>query len=122
MPDFCVPPAGGFSDLSPELPGLSRDGGYEVVNASGFSARADTLNGFRFGGGPVRRYVGSASRWGIAGTNVVPGGRAGDPADPSYTVQLGKWLTGEHHRVDLRTALPPRDVTAEDVFVPPPAP
>ncbi len=122
LPDFSVPPAGGYSDLSPEMPGLSRDGGYEVVNASSFSARADTLNGFRFGGGPVRRYVGAASRWGITGTNVVPGGRSGDPADPSFAVQLGKWLTGETHRVDLRTALPARDVTGGDTFLPPPAP
>jgi penicillin amidase len=122
LPEFSVPPAGGYSDLAPGMPGLSRDGGYEVVNASSFSARADTLNAFRFGGGPVRRYVGAASRWGIAGTNVVPGGRAGDPADPSFAVQLDEWLTGEHHRVDLRTSLPARDVTGGDVFVPPPAP
>jgi penicillin G amidase len=122
LPEFSVPPAGGYSDLSPELPGVARDGGYEVVNASSFSARADTLNAFRFGGGPVRRYVGASSRWSIAGWNVVPGGRSGDPANPSFAVQLGKWLTGEYHRVDLRTALPARDVTDGDVFVPPPGP
>jgi len=122
LPDFSVPPAGGYSDLAPELPGVARDGGYEVVNASSFSARADTLNAFRFSGGPVRRYVGTSSRWAVSGWNVVPGGRSGDPADPSFTVQLGRWLTGEYHKVDLRRALPARDVTGGDVFVPPPAP
>jgi penicillin amidase len=118
LPDFSVPPAGGYSDVSPELPGLARDGGYEVVNASGFSARADTLNGFRFGGGPVRRYVGESKPHAVRGWNVVPGGRSGDPADPSFTVQLGQWLTGEVHGVDLRTSLPKGEISAGDVFVP----
>lgn len=53
---FSIPPQADFEDLAPGLPGLSRDGGYEVVNASGFSARSISLNGFMFGGGPVRRW------------------------------------------------------------------
>jgi imidazolonepropionase-like amidohydrolase len=36
--------AAGYADVAPDLPGLARDGGFEVVNASGFSARADLLN------------------------------------------------------------------------------
>ena len=88
------------------------------VNACGFSARTDTLNAFRLGGGPVRRYVGESKRQAVRGWNVVPGGRSGDPADPSFTVQLGQWLTGETHAVDLRTSLPKGEITAGDRFVP----
>jgi penicillin amidase len=102
------------------MPGLARDGGYEVVNASSFSARADTLNAFRFSGGPVRRYVGESKRHAVRGWNAVPGGRSADPADPSFTVQLGPWLTGETHGVDLRTALPKGEIVAGDRFVPAP--
>jgi penicillin amidase len=117
-PERSVPPAGGFDDLAPGLPGVARDGGYEVVNASGFSARADSVNGFRFGGGPVRRYVGESKRHGVRGWNVMPGGRSADPDDPSFTVQLGDWLTGETHRVDMRRSPPKGRAGAGDRFVP----
>ncbi len=116
---FSLPPAAGFSDLAPGLPGLPRDGGYEVVNASGFSARADSVNGFRFGGGPVRRYVGTAGiRSGpgnVRGTNVMPGGPSGDPASPEYATQLGKWLVVDAHAVEMAH---PKTVASRERFVP----
>jgi len=102
---FSIPPAAGFIDLAPSLPGLSRDGGYEVINASGYDARAEDANSFGFGGGPVRRYVGvPASRHlfdegGIQGWNVIPGGSSGNPASPLYATQLGAWLTVDQHPV-----------------------
>jgi penicillin amidase len=99
--EFSLPPYAGFEDLSPELPGLPRDGGYEVVNASGFSARAQGVNEFRFGGGPVRRYVGTGGggerRFGVEGWNTVPS-VTGDPPDAT---QLRFWLTGDHHVVRM---------------------
>ena len=84
---FSIPPAAGFDNVSPELSGLARDGGYNVVNASGFSATADSLNGFKFGSGPVRRYVGEGGvNWGpvgdIRGVNVMPGGPSEDASSP----------------------------------------
>ena len=104
---FSIPPAGGFSDLSPGLTGLSRDGGYEVVNASGFSARAAGENSFKFGSGPVRRYVGlPGSPFGglfgpILGINVVAGGPSGDPTSALYATQLPDWLTSDYHLVQM---------------------
>lgn len=99
---FNIPPAGGFDDLSPLLPGVSRDGGYQVVNASGFSARSTGLQSFRFGGGPVRRYVGGPWAGGrIVGVNSVPGGPSGIPTDPGYATQLGVWLTADYHSVRM---------------------
>ena len=111
---FSLPPAAGFQDLSPQLPGLARDGGYEVVNASGFSARATGAQGFRFGGGPVRRYVGVAGLRAypglVRGWNVMPGGPSGDPASPLYATQLRDWLLIDHHPVRMKA---PRSATLE---------
>jgi penicillin amidase len=116
-PGFSIPPQAGFEDLSPDLSGLARDGGYEVVNASGFSARSNTLNGFMFGGGPVRRYVGRADHHRIAGVNAVPGGPSGIPGDPGYATQLRTWLTSDYH--DVRTD---PLVLGKREFLMPPAP
>lgn len=104
--EFNVPPAGGFEDLAPGLPGVARDGGFEVVNASGFNARADRDTAFRFGGGPVRRYVGVAGaghfpQARVVGWNVVPGGSSGDFQSPLYVKQLGMWLTADYHPVEM---------------------
>ncbi len=128
---FSIPPAAGFQDLGPGLPGLSRDGGYEVVNASSFSATADGTNEFRFGSGPVRRYVGGPKAFGdldtvirlaprISGVNVTPGGPSGDPFSPNYATQLGLWLTADYHPVSMGMKLPKKDVQTEDTFVPAP--
>jgi len=119
---FSIPPAAGFDDLAPDLPGISRDGGYNVVNASGFSATADGSNEFRFGGGPVRRYVGEAGHGGghapgVKGVNVIPGGPSGVPGDPDYATQLPLWLTADYHSVNMSSVVPAAGSTRE-IFVP----
>jgi penicillin amidase len=105
---FNIPPQSGFEDLSSELRGLARDGGYNVVNASGFSARAVNLNSFMFGGGPVRRYVGQAQSAPemISGQNVIPGGPSGIPGNADYATQLGAWLTVDYHTVNMTQVIP----------------
>ncbi len=117
---FDIPPQAGFEDLSPELPGLARDGGYEVVNRSGFSARAETLNSFMFDGGSVRRYVGEAGKGNIAGVNVVPGGPSGIPGDPNYATQLATWLTADYHAVKMGVPIPHGRFVERETFVPAP--
>jgi penicillin amidase len=119
---FSIPPAAGFDDLAPDLPGISRDGGYNVVNASGFSATADGSNEFRFGGGPVRRYVGEAGHGSgkhprVSGFNVMPGGPSGVPGDPDYATQLPLWLTADYHIVNMTPVVPAAGSTRE-TFVP----
>jgi penicillin amidase len=113
---FDIPPQAGFQDLSPQLRGLARDGGYDVVNASGFSARATGLNSFMFGGGPVRRYVGRAEPGGIVGVNVVPGGPSGIPGSADYATQLATWLTADYHTVKMS---PSASGGRKERFVPP---
>jgi penicillin amidase len=115
---FDIPPQAGFENLSPDLRGLSRDGGYNVVNASGFSARSIGLNSFMFGGGPVRRYVGHVTPAGVVtGVNAVPGGPSGVPGDPGYATQLATWLTADYHSVQMSVG-----GTKPETLVPPPAP
>jgi penicillin amidase len=124
---FDIPPAAGFDNVSPELTGLARDGGYNVVNASGFSARADSLNGFKFGGGPVRRYVGEGGVNGgpvgnIRGVNVMPGGPSEDASSPEYATQLGTWLTADYHKVRMSRQPNQANAISVETFVPMPTP
>jgi penicillin G amidase len=103
---FNVPPAGGFEDLGPGLPGVARDGGFEVVNASGFNARADNDGAFRFSSGASPRYVGVAGAGAdplarVVGWSVIAGGSSGDYRSPLYVKQLGMWLTADYHPVEM---------------------
>lgn len=80
-----------FRDLSTQLPGVARPGGIDVVDASGHSVRANTVNGFMFGSGPVRRFVGEMT----ATPNlqqILPGGQDGNIGGPGYISQLPRWL------------------------------
>jgi penicillin amidase len=121
---FDIPPAAGFDNVSPDLTGLARDGGYNVVNASGFSARADGSNEFKFGGGPVRRYVGEGgANWGpdgdIRGVNVMPGGPSEDASSPEYATQLGTWLTADYHKVRMSRQPNQANAISVETFVAP---
>lgn len=99
-----VPNGGGFTDLSPELPGLARQGGYQAVDASSHSSRADSLNGFMFGSGPARRFVGEMAPTGPVGYEVIPGGQSGVFFSPNYSSQLPLWLTNAYHPLSLGEA------------------
>jgi penicillin amidase len=104
-PPFDTPPAGGaFPPSFPDLPGLSVDGGFGVVDASSHSARADSSNDFMFGSGPSRRYVGESSRAprGISGRTVLPGGESGVLGSPLYANILGRWLTNDYYDIRQR--------------------
>jgi penicillin amidase len=89
-----------FTDVGPGLPGLARPGGYEVVDASGHSLRADGLNEFMFGSGPNRRFVGHMTPTGATGgqSGVITDGAA-------YISQLPRWLTNQYKPliIDLDT-------------------
>jgi penicillin amidase len=96
-----VPNGGGFMDLGPGLPGLARQGGFEAVDASSHSSRADSLNGFMFGSGPNRRFVGEMTPDGVNGFNTIPGGQSGVFFHPNYSSQLPLWLTNSYHPLAL---------------------
>ncbi len=98
---FDIPNGGGFTDLAPGLPGLSRQGGYEAVDASSHSATADSLNGFMFGHGPSRRFVADMSPVKVDAQEVLPTGQSGVFYSPNYSSQLPLWLTNSYHDMAL---------------------
>lgn len=93
---FNVPNGGGFSDLSPDLPGIPRSGGFEAVDASSHNARASHANGFTFSAGPARRTVGHMHPAGPFVDEIIPGGRSGVFLSPFYTNQLRLWLVNDY--------------------------
>jgi penicillin amidase len=106
---FSLPPQppGAFPQPVPGLPGYPTDGGFNVVDASSHSARADGVNDFRFGGGPVRRFVsepqgafnsGAESIW-AGGVSGVP-----FPGNPYYANLLNYWLVNETLPLVLRAS------------------
>jgi penicillin G amidase len=117
---FSIPPGAGFSDLGPALPGLATDGGYDTVDAATHGPRAATLNGFTFGSGPSRRFIGAARANGIEATQVIPGGESGEPTDPAFGNQLGLWLTDEAHRALQTRSAVAQTAASEQVFIPSP--
>ena len=94
---FSIPEGGGFSSLAPELPGIPRSGGFQVVDASSHSARASGVNSFMFGAGPNRRFVGQLAPRAIEAFQVIPGGQSASPLSPFQANQLGLWLTNDYH-------------------------
>ncbi len=117
---FSIPPGAGFSNLGPGLPGLATDGGYDTVDAASHNPRAATLNGFTFGSGPSRRFIGDAQPNGIEATQAIPGGESGEPADPTFGNQLGLWLTNDAHpALQTMSAVAP-NTASDQVFLPTP--
>jgi penicillin amidase len=99
-------PPEAFPQPVPGLPGFPTDGGFGVVDASSHSARADDLNDFMFGSGPVRRFVsepqgafrnGAESIW-AGGVSGVP-----FPGNPYYANLLNYWLVNETLPLVLRS-------------------
>jgi penicillin amidase len=115
---FSIPPGAGFVDLVPGLPGIATDGGFAVVDASSHSPRAATLNGFRFGGGPARRFVAQANRSHPEAVQVIPGGESGNPAGAFFGNQLGLWLTNEYHGATVQIGEIERDALLTQEFTP----
>jgi penicillin amidase len=120
-PPFDTPPAGGvFPPSFPDLPGLSVDGGFGVVDASSHSARADDSDDFMFDSGPSRRYAGEASRAprGISGRTVLPGGESGVLGSPLYANILGRWLTNDSYDIRQRNNDVKHSAASTQKFVP----
>lgn len=96
-----IPNGGGFMDLAPDLAGLARQGGFQAVDASSHSARANSLNDFMFSSGPNRRFVGEMTPDGVVGYEIIPGGQSGVFFHPNYSSQLPLWLTNSYHELAL---------------------
>ena len=115
---FNLPPGGGFTDLGAGLPGVATDGGFGVVDASSHNPRAATVSGFTFGSGPARRFVSEARPQRPNAVQVIPGGESGNPADPWFGNQLGRWLTDDYHPVLMLPGEIARESTEKVTFRP----
>jgi penicillin amidase len=100
---WSTPPAGGvFTAPLPGLQGIPTDGGFNTVDASSHGARADSVNEFTFGGGPVRRFVAQPRPGGMAAVSALPGGTSETLGSPYYVNLLPRWLTNDTYQVRLR--------------------
>ncbi len=107
IPPFSVPPQPPvvFPQPVPGLRGFPTDGGFNVVDASSHSARADSVDEFMFGGGPVRRFTGEPQGGFRTGAESVwAGGVSGVPfpGNPYYSNLLNYWLVNETLPLVLR--------------------
>jgi penicillin amidase len=93
----------GFVDLSADLPGLARGGAWQTVNVADYNLRANSANGFMFGSGPARRFVGEMQPT-IVAAEVLPGGNSGVLGSPYYADQLPLWLTNRYHPLAIPVA------------------
>jgi penicillin amidase len=93
---FSVPPAGGaFPAPLAGLTGIPTDGGFGTVDAASHDVRADGLDSFMFGSGPVRRFVGEMAGRQTHAESIWAGGTSGVLGNPDYTLFLPKWLANE---------------------------
>jgi penicillin G amidase len=102
---FSAPPAfGRFPAPLPGLDGVPVDGGYGTVDAAAHDPRADSPDGFTFGSGPARRYIGVLTRSGPVGHSALPGGTSALPTARHYLDLLPAYLTDDQYpvRVDPR--------------------
>jgi penicillin G amidase len=105
--EFSIPSGSGiFRSPFPGLPGIPRDGGVEVPNASGHNVRARTVNGFMFGSGPSQRLTVVMKPGAIEAVNAIPGGQSGALNNKFRENLLNFWLVGNQYPfVDDRKAL-----------------
>jgi penicillin amidase len=116
---FNIPGPGlyGLTNLGTGLDGVARQGGYEAVDASSHSSRANTLNGFMFGSGPARRFVGEMSTP-IAADQIYPGGQNAVLGSPGYISQLPRWLVNAYKPLPIDQAAHQAAVISTINFVP----
>ncbi len=94
--DFSIPPLGGFEGDA-YLEGIPVDGGFEVVDASGFDPRAASPGEFRFESGPSVRLVVEMARDRVQAFVALAGSPTGNPADPDYGRLLAVWLANDYY-------------------------
>jgi penicillin amidase len=110
-----------FTHLAADLPGLARPGGYESVDAASHGLRANTLNGFMFGNGPVRRFIGEMTDTPTL-LQIMPGGQDGKIGGPGYVSQLPLWLVNGYKPLIIDPAASQASQVTRLDFAPPGGP
>jgi len=107
----------GFTNYAAALPGVPRSGGFDAVDASSHSTRANGVNEFMFSSGPARRFVGEMSTP-ISADEVIPGGQSAVLGSPLYASQLGRWLTNNYHALPINITAASAVSTSVQDFAP----
>jgi len=116
---FNIPPAGGaFPQPIPGLPGIPTDGGFQTVDASSHSARADAADEFMFRDGPTHRTVVEARSDATRAESIWPGGTSGVLGSPNYFQFLERWLANESMRLSLGSEQVERNTAVTEKFRP----
>ena len=112
---LCRQAAGGaFPQPIPGLPGIPTDGGFQTVDASSHSARADAADEFMFRDGPTHRTVVEARSDATRAESIWPGGTSGALGSPNYFQFLERWLANESMRLSLgREQVEPNTAVSE---------
>ncbi|HFC30829.1 MAG TPA: penicillin acylase family protein, partial [Oceanospirillales bacterium] len=101
------------------LQGVPRSGGYQVLDASGHSVRANSLNGFMFDAGSARRMVATMTDAGPVVEQIIPGGQSGVITDGAlYVNQLFYWLTNNYLPLIIDPAVIEQIQVRMDEFIP----
>lgn len=118
-PALSIPGTAGypFTDLAEGLPGISRQGGFDVVDQAAHNARANSVNGFTFGSGPVRRFIGEMTDTPTL-LQIAPGGQDGNPGDMGYISQLPRWLVNAYKPLVIDPAVSEASAVATLEFEP----
>ena len=118
-PALSIPGIAGYpyQDLAEGLPGIARQGGFDVVDASSHNARADSVNGFTFGSGPVRRFIGEMTDTPTL-LQIAPGGQDGNPGGMGYISQLPLWLVNAYKPMVIDPAVSETSAVARLEFTP----
>lgn len=116
---FNIPPAGGaFPQPLVGLRGIPTDGGFQAVDASSHSARADVPDEFMFRDGPAHRTVVETRADAMRAESIWPGGTSGVLGSPNYFQFLERWLTNESTRLSLGREQVERNDGVTQKFVP----
>jgi penicillin amidase len=116
---FSIPPAGGaFPQPIPGLRGIPTDGGFQTVDASSHSTRADMPDEFMFRDGPTHRTVVEARADAMLAESIWPGGTSGVLGSPNYFQFLERWLTNDTLRLSLGREQMERNGSVTQSFIP----
>ena len=91
-----IPTLGGFNNLSPELPGIPRDGGIETINAASFNGLARSPADFVFASGASLRHIIAMQSDQPLSLTSLPGGEGEEPNSSYFSNLLPAWLIGEY--------------------------
>jgi penicillin amidase len=117
-PQFSIPTAANFTNLSAALPGLSVDGGFETIDIGPFNIRGASSHAYTFGGGASRRYIAELRRGGIKSAQIIPGGTSGVLNNRFFANQLPLWLTNQYHGVHITRSEIERNRYSKTEFLP----